>query len=134
MSKNMNKKNNRQITSIKNEEFDALLEARYGIKKEDLEEVAKTKKEKEQKCSWSKPSSHTVVKEKVEVTPNTRTRMSQGDKGFLSGLIAAAGIWLLSKAKPDQSQQAQPLTAEQEYDIVERRLMRDAYLRHISRQ
>ena len=83
--------------------------------------------------SWSKPAEKTYA---TSETPDRR-RMSQGDKGFLGGLITAAGIWLLSKAgaKPEQPQQKPlHLTADEEFEIVEKHMMRDAYLRHISRQ
>ena len=118
--------NRNQITNISNEELQALLEARYGITKQDLEK-AKTKKEN---VCWSKPSTSVIEKtEKVVEHPSNK------DKGLLATLALIAGSWLLGKAgsKPQQPQ-VQPLTAEEEFQITERRLMRDNYLRYLNRE
>ena len=146
----MTRKNfkNANVTSINNKELNALMKERYGIELDDFETgvelrllAEKMKKAKEEKAmkkpenikSWSKPSSATVTNA-AETPDQYRKRMSQGDKGFLGGLITAAGIWLLSKAgaKPEPQPKQQPLTADEEFAIVERRLNRDAYLRYIS--
>ena len=135
----MKKNNNRQITSISNNELQALMKERFGIDINDFDtgvelRMLADRKKREKEDVKKKPVSSTETKPSSVTT--TERRMSQGDKGFIGGLITAAGIWLLSKAgaKPQQQPQVQPLTADEEFEIVEKHLMRDAYLRHISRQ
>jgi len=138
----MTRKNfkNANVTSINNKELNALMKERYGIELDDFETgvelrllAEKMKKAKEEKA-MKKPASSATVTNATETPDQYRKRMSQGDKGFLGGLITAAGIWLLSKAgaKPEPQPKQQPLTADEEFAIVERRLNRDAYLRYIS--
>lgn len=142
--KNNNTEKQAAIQKVSNhvdfEEMRKAMKDEFGIDIDDVDTRIKLrrlskpekKETKDEIHSWTKPSSTASVSS--ETPEQYRRRMSQGDKGFLGGLMAAAGIWILSKVgeKP-KSQEPQPqLTAEEEFNIVERRLMRDNYLRYLN--